>query len=220
MSEVKQLWQQFRAAQQTGKHSLLPGIMAQIDAALAKADKPLTEKQRKFSLAYVGEANGDGMKAAKLAGYKASSDNAFRVIASQNLDRLVVQEYIRDLQLANEKHAEMDRAECLNGYAAIARSDIANVFEIDGSFDLQKAKRRGQSKFIKSINFDKDTGRVTRLEMYSALEARRDVGKHLGLFPTRIVLSQSDADALIDQAIKEHGLPGDDATAPANDLPM
>lgn len=46
----------------------------------------LTEKQRRFVEAYMGEAAGNSTKAARLAGYK-GSENTLKSIASENLTK-------------------------------------------------------------------------------------------------------------------------------------
>lgn len=74
----------------------------------------------------------------------------------------------------------------LFGLSAIADSDIAEVFNEDGTFNLAKAKERGVSKLIKSLTLDKDTGKVTKIECYSAHEGFRDMGKFHKLFTDRI----------------------------------
>ncbi len=93
------------------------------------------------------------------------------------------------------------------GLSRIADSDIAEIFEPDGTFDLAAARARGVTRLIKSISFDKDTGRVTKIEAYSAHEGYRDMGKAHGIFPTTIKIAPEDADKLIDDAIAQHGLP-------------
>lgn len=178
-----------------------------------ESTKRLSLKQRKFCLAYVGEANGNGMEAARIAGYNAKTDNALRVIASQNLTKPAVQRCIAELRADAEAAARqkiMDSTEVLTGLSDIARGDIADVLGDEAPEWLRKAKEGGISKLIKAINFDAKTGEVTRVELYSSHDARRDLGKHHGLFPTRITLTTSEADEVIDRAIRDHGLPGDD----------
>ena len=186
-----------------------------------KPTKRLSLKQRKFCLAYVGEANGDGFEAAKLAGYAAKNDNTLRVIASQNLRKPAIKEFIAELRADAEREAGrkiMTSTQVLIGMSEVATNDIADIFESDGSFDLTKAKERGVSKHIKSVARDPKTGEWTKIEVYSSYDAKRDLGKHHGLFPTRITITDSDADKLIEEAIKEHGLPGgDDDEAPASE---
>lgn len=148
----------------------------------------LTLKQRKFGLAFVGEANGNGVEAARLAEYQ-GNDATLRAIASQNLTKLNVQRYISQLRAEAEKAARgkiLSATEVLVGLTRIAEADMAEVFEGDGSFDLASAKKRGMSKLIKSMSFDKDTGRLTKLELHNAHGAHVDLGKYHKLFTEKI----------------------------------
>lgn len=168
--------------------------------------RKLSLKMRTFCFAFAGEADGNATEAARIAKYK-GSDATLRVVASKLLTKANIQECIQELRRGAEKKASgkiLSAAEVLVGITKIAQSDIADV--IDDPF-LQAAKLKGVSRLIKSINFDKDTGRVTRIEMYNAQTAFVDLGKHLGLFPTKIEITPSDADRLIDGAAKTHGLP-------------
>src|ERR1041384_5565258 len=149
----------------------------------------LSLKQRQFCLAYVGEAKGNGFEAAKLAGYAATTDNALRVIASQNLTKPAIKSFIAQLRADAEREASakiMSSTEVLVGLSEIANGDIADVLGDQAPAWLVKAKESGLSKLVKAINFDAKTGEVTRVELYSSHEAKRDLGKHHGLFPTRI----------------------------------
>lgn len=65
-------------------------------------DKPLTEKQRAFVAAYVGEAKGNATQAARLAGYGGND----RTLAEQGR-RLLTNEGVR--QALERFRAEMDR---------------------------------------------------------------------------------------------------------------
>lgn len=164
--------------------------------------RPLTLKQRAFGLAFVGEANGNGTEAARLAKYK-GDDPTLSQVAYENLRKPEVAEFIKELRREAEQNASdkiLNATEVLVGLTKIATSDIAEV--INDPF-LIAAQEKGVSKLIKTINFDKDTGKVTRIEMYNAQTAFVDLGKHLGLFPTKIEISKSDA---VD-AIKQSGAP-------------
>jgi hypothetical protein len=148
----------------------------------------LTLKQRKFCLAFVGEANGNGAEAARLAGYKGAG-LTLAVIASQNLIKLNVSRFIAELRVDAERAAKgkiLSATEVLVGLTRIADADIAEVFELDGTFDLASAKRRGVSRLIKSMAFDKDTGKLTKLELHNAHGAHVDLGKYHKLFTDRI----------------------------------
>ncbi len=57
----------------------------------------LTEKQRKFVEAYMGKAEGNGVEAARLAGYK-GNDNTLAAIASENLRKPKIASAIEERQ--------------------------------------------------------------------------------------------------------------------------
>lgn len=142
----------------------------------------LTIKQKLFIEHYLVTRN--GTRAAELAGY-AGNPNTLKQVAAENLAK----PYIR---------AEIDRRlrpfilsanQVLAGLSSIAENDIAEAFEVDGSFNLEKAKERGVTRLIKSLNFDKDTGKVTKVELYSAHDGLRDLGKYHKLFTDKIEIS-------------------------------
>lgn len=152
-------------------------------------DRPeLTLKQRKFCLAYVGEANGNGIEAARLAGYK-GNDVTLGAVAYENLRKPQIARFIEQLRADAEIAASgkiLSATEVLVGLTRIADADIAEIFEADGTFDLASAKKRNVSRLIKSMAFDKDTGKLTKLELHNAHGAHVDLGKYHKLFVDRL----------------------------------
>ncbi|MEM6286630.1 MAG: terminase small subunit [Bacteroidota bacterium] len=59
--------------------------------------RPLTEKQRRFVEAYMGEARGNATEAASLAGYKGSR-NTLRVVGAENLAKPAIKAAITERQ--------------------------------------------------------------------------------------------------------------------------
>jgi phage terminase small subunit len=180
----------------------------------------LTLKQRKFCLAFVGEANGNGAEAARLAGYKGAG-LTLAVIASQNLIKLNVSRFIAELRVDAERAAKgkiLSATEVLVGLTRIADADIAEVFELDGTFDLASAKRRGVSRLIKSMAFDKDTGKLTKLELHNAHGAHVDLGKYHKLFVDKLEIVQpEDLDAALERELAR--VAGADQEAGAGETP-
>lgn len=144
------------------------------------------------------------MESARLAGYK-GNDLSLRVIASQNLTKLNVVEFIRQLRADAEKAASgkiLTATEVLVGLTRFALADPAEVFEADGSFDLSKAKDRGVSRLIKSLSFDKDTGKLTKVELHNAHQAHVDLGKYHKLFVDKLEIVQpEDLDAALEREL-------------------
>ena len=168
--------------------------------------KQLTLKQQLFIEHYI--VTRDRVESARMAGYSGDVP-ALRVQAHQ----LLINPSIRAALEVRLKPFILSANQVLTGLSEIADNDIAQVFESDGSFDLQKAKARGVSKFIKSIARDPKTGEVTKVEVYSAHEAYRDMGKFHSLFPTQIRVTVDDADKAIDEALEKHNLPKPDTFA-------
>lgn len=154
--------------------------------AMLPESPELTLKMRKFCLAFAGEAGGNGTQAARLAEYQ-GNDVTLAAVASENLRKPQIQAFIAQLRASAERAASdkiLSATETLVGITRIAESDIADMFP-DDPF-LQEAKQRGVSRLIKSINFDKRSGRVVKLEMYSAQAGFQDLGKHYKLFSEKI----------------------------------
>ncbi len=151
----------------------------------------LTLKQRKFGLAFVGEANGNGVESARLAGYR-GNDVTLAAVAHENLRKPQIASFIEQLRRDAEKRAGdkiLSATEVLVGLTKIAEADLAEVFEPDGRFDLQSAKKRGVSRLIKSMKFDKDSGILTHIELHNAHGAHVDLGKYHKLFTDKLELS-------------------------------
>lgn len=165
-----------------------------------------TLKQRLFIEHYLTTRN--GVESARRAGYS-GDDPTLRVTASRLLTKANVRAEI-DRRL---KPFILTANQVLAGLTSIAETDIASLFEPDGTFDLSKAKERGVSKLIKSLTFDKDTGKVTKVEVYSAHEGHRDLGKFHGLFPTQLKVTTEDVDKAINEALEKYNLPKPDTFA-------
>lgn len=161
----------------------------------------LTVKQKLFVESYLHLRN--AKEAARAAGYK-GTDRTLESVGSENLSKPEIRQEI-DRRL---EPLILSANQVLSGLSQIAEADIADVLEPDGTLNLQSAKERGVSRLIKSLSFDKDTGKLTKVELYSAHEAKRDMAKYRQLMPTAIKLVPFDeADKAIDEAARTHGLP-------------
>lgn len=162
----------------------------------------LTLRQQKFCYAYAGEANGNGVESARLAGYR-GSDATLRAIASENLTKPNIQIFISQLREKAEKSASdkiLSATEVLTGLTKIASADIADLFPDD--IWMQEAKKRGVSRLIKSVNFDKDSGKLTKLELHNAHGAHVDLGKYHKLFVDKLEIVQpEDLDAALEREL-------------------
>jgi len=151
--------------------------------------KARQHRYRQFARKYI--KNGcNGLQTVLDCGFTDNPDSA-KVIAARLLTYVYVDNEISKLQAK----AKMDADEVVERLSDIARADIADVLEPDGSFDISSAKARNTSKLIKSLKFDKDSGKVIGLETYSAHEAQRDVGKIHALFTDKVESSVSSFDS-------------------------
>lgn len=149
----------------------------------------LTIKQKLFVEHYLETKN--GVRAAQLAGYKGNYAT-LNAVSVENLQKPLIKAAINE----RLKPFILSADQVLTGLSSFAEADIGQVLEDDGSFSLVEAKKRGVSKLIKSLAFDKDTGKVTKVELYSAHEAKRDLGKYHKLFTDKtesIVLPGDDS---------------------------
>lgn len=162
----------------------------------------LTLRQRKFCHAYVGETNGNGVESARLAGYQ-GNDLTLRVTAARLLTKANIQGFLAELRGDAEKAARgkiLSATEVLVGLTRIAEADVADLFPENEW--MQEAKRRGVSRLIKSINFDKDTGTLTKLELHNAHGAHVDLGKYHKLFVDKLeIVTSEDLDAALEREL-------------------
>jgi len=205
-SKAKRAFDDFRTAQALGHKDAAVAALRELDEIFAQENMQLSAKELRFCLALYGEADGNGAEAARFAGYK-GTDLTLAVQASRMLRKANIVSYLRDLRLQMRESAIATATEVLQGMTEKRNFDIADLFEMDGSFDIHRAQARGVSKYIHTISLHHETGRVTKIQCYNGQEAERDLGKYHGLFPTRIEMSDSDVDKVIDEAAQKHKLP-------------
>lgn len=123
------------------------------------------------------------------AKYDTARANSSRLLADANISAEIAR------RLAERR---MSADEVLDRLTDIARGDIGEIMDISGvgfNLDMQKAKDAGKTKLIKKIKqkttyfSGKDGGdseqHEIEIELYSAHEALRDLGKVHGLFVER-----------------------------------
>lgn len=94
-------------------------------ATTIKTDKPLTWMQEAFCQAYVGQALGNGTKAAGLAGYK-GNDNTLATVAKQNTRKYHLKARIEALQANQRSETDDEREKTLKTFADIRDNPKAN----------------------------------------------------------------------------------------------
>lgn len=141
-----------------------------------------TEKQRRFLAAYLGEANGNATKAARIAGY------AWPMQAG---GKLVEKCWFLEAVNAAVARARMEAGEVLARLAGHAAGDMGDFLDIrdDGTFriDLTKAAKAGKTHLIRGVRHWRTTREnvvieVTELELHSSLDALETLAKHHGLY--------------------------------------
>lgn len=89
----------------------------------------LTEKERRFVRAYIGEAAGNGAKAAVLAGY---AKNSAKVTASRLLTKANIRAALTVKVSKIEEQSDVTQVRVLKELARIGFSDIRNLFDETG----------------------------------------------------------------------------------------
>jgi phage terminase small subunit len=168
---------------------------------LSKAKRArLTGKQQAFVNAYV--ANGfNGVRAARAAGYSGSY-SALGVIAHDNLKNPKVRAELDK----HFKQIAMGPHEVIARLTAIASSDLADVLNNDGSFDIKTARRRGVSylikeeeiteKFIPQEGKDDILIRTTKIKLHDAHAALNTLAKYHSLLSERLKVDDWRSEAV------------------------
>jgi len=144
-------------------------------------DGKLTHKQQVFIDEYLKSFNATA--AAKAAGY---SPRSAHQMGWENLKHPVVAEAIQ--QRLADVHMSADEA--LKLTADIARGDIAELLDDNGTINIGNAKARGLSRLIKKLKYKRtDQSEETEIELYNAQDAIRDILKVHGKFMERVDLT-------------------------------
>lgn len=150
----------------------------------------LTGKQKAFIVAYC--SNGmNGVRAARSAGY-AGSYSVLGNVASENLKNPKIRKAID----AHFKRIAMGKDEVLARLTEIARGDLGDVLNKDGTFDIQAARRRGKSylikeqkieeKFIPQEGKDDIVIRTVTIKIHDAHAALNTLAKYHGMLIDRV----------------------------------
>lgn len=145
----------------------------------------LTPKQKRFCEEYVIDLN--GTQAAIRAGY---SKNTANRIASENLSKLDIQNYIKELQKDIQERNKITINECVQLFASMARFDIADLFNEDGGLknihDIPKESRLSISALESEELFEFEDGKKIPVGLLKKIKTTDRKGvivelmKHLG----------------------------------------
>lgn len=151
----------------------------------------LTAREQRFVNAYLGEAAGNGGKAAILAGYKKAGS---RVAATRLLKKPAVRDAIANKQqrLDNTSDITIDRV--LTELSAIAFSDVRALFDDAGNLRPPHALSPDVARAVASIEVTKQrtfkAGETTseewlhKVKQWDKLRAIELIAKLRGMFPS------------------------------------
>jgi len=161
----------------------------------------LTDKERIFCHEYIIDWNGS--RAARKAGY---SENTCAVIASENLTKPHIQQYIDFIKDDIEKEAGITKLRQLNELAKIAYSSIAHLHEtwidlkeFESLTDEQKEAiesidTKTEQKFVyepESENKEPIDIKYVKIKLYSKVAALDQINKMLGYnAPEKVVVNE------------------------------
>ncbi len=139
--------------------------------ASKKEHKKLRDKQKRFCEEYLIDLN--GTQAAIRAGYSKKSANR---IASENLSKPDIQNYISELQKDIQERNKITVDECVSILANIARFDIAEIYDEDGQLkpirEVPKNIRQaiGSIETEQTLNGDGEVKKVKTLNKEGAID--------------------------------------------------
>lgn len=139
----------------------------------------LTPKQKKFCEEYMKELN--GTQAAISAGY---SSKTAHVIATENLNKPYIKEYISSLQLKLREATLITAEMVINELAKVGFSNVQDF--VNGGNSILELKHLAANKTAAvsgvktTIKNDGDV--VTEIKLYDKVSALEKLGRHLGIF--------------------------------------
>ena len=133
----------------------------------------LTDLQRAFVDAYMGEARYNATEAAAMAGYSGNR-NTLRSMAAENMAKPAIQQEIRRRWSAHGVNEE----EISTRLADWMRFDPSVLFDPHGGLSYEQVKKH--ARYIKRVWWD-SKGRLC-IELYDAMDAAINIGKMLGMY--------------------------------------
>jgi phage terminase small subunit len=178
--------------------------MGQAGKHLPPEDRPLTAKQQAFVDEYLIDFN--GTRAALTAGYSAKTA---KDIASQNLTKLNIQKALNKAKAERSERTKVTQDQVLAELEKIGFSDIRKTARWGRSPIDEKSKNADPNglglypvELIPSEEIDDDTAAAVseisltqngiKIKMYDKQTALLHIGKHLGMFPTKLEHTNPD----------------------------
>lgn len=145
----------------------------------------LTPKQKMFCQEYLIDLN--ATQAAIRAGYSEKTANR---IASENLSKPVIQEYIQELMDERSKRVQINADNVLQEIGLIGFANAKDYFEwTETGVRLKPSEEltREQASVIAELQENvSESGRSLKIKLYDKLSALEKLGKHLKLFTDKV----------------------------------
>ncbi len=160
----------------------------------------LTLLQTRFVDSYLGEANGNATKAARLAGYAAKTDDCMGQTGYDTLHSPAVQAEIqrRTAAIARASKGKVLSAESLLALLSEqATLEVGDILDADGYPSVDATKKGRAKRHVRRI---RETRNGTEIDLLDATKARELLGKYHGLWSDDTVVTvhaAASADALI-----------------------
>lgn len=167
----------------------------------------LTEKERAFVVAYCGSAHGNGVEAARAAGYEGTYDTlctqAWRMLRKAEIRSAIKEQFAPRIPEAEqilgilEKQAAGNMALFSDCWQTEQWQDEDGETIVRRTLDWDRINAKGLGPLIKEVSSNRygDT-----LKLYSATEAAALLGKYRALFTERI---RVDADLDLSKLTRE-----------------
>lgn len=130
----------------------------------------LRPKHKVFVDHYLQSFNGS--EAAREAGYAHPRQEAYNLLHNHDGVREAIREQLEVLGATRE--------EAMARVSLIARTSMDDFLDESGRVDIAKARTLGRLGAIRKMKFDRETGVITEVELYSALEANTTILKVTG----------------------------------------
>ena len=147
-----------------------------------KKKSKLTKRQEHFCREYIVNGH-NGTQAAIKAGY---SDKTANEIAAQNLAKLSIVQFIRQLEKPILEKYGIDAEEIIKDFDSIRNSNVTDYFDVvNDQIVLKKGIKKLSDlppEITKNIKSLKTTANGIAVEMYCRDAALRDLAKIAGLF--------------------------------------
>lgn len=159
----------------------------------------LSERERRFVEAYMGQAAGNGTEACRLAGYKGSA-KTLQVQASRLLSKAIVAAAIEERRAARERASDVDAVRVIKEMARIGFSDIRKLFREDGSLKAFHEMDDDSAAALAGVDVVEMAGGAKiggpegvrhvamytkKVKLWDKNSALEKIAKHLGMFVER-----------------------------------